>query len=341
MPAPTHPLGDAGPLLRALDPELHRTHAESDDSARLAGLRRAVDVRRADAGRPARHPRRRLLLAGVPTALVATAAVVAVAVSGGGGPVVEPGRPISGVVAVQAGDPTGAAGLLDRIAVAASSRPVLVPRPDQFVYVKSQIAYTRPLQERTFDGPGVLDEVHGREVWLSQDPARREGLIRENGDDVGLVQGAGDPTLYALLAELPTDPEQLLAEMQQRSAGDAGGPAYAAFDQIGELLRESIAPPGVSAALYRAAALIPGVEVVPDAVDAADRHGVGVALVHDGERSEWVFDPTTYAYLGQRSYLVEDTTLGPAGMLTGLSAVLARGVTDEAGDQPDADQLLD
>jgi hypothetical protein len=340
MPATTHLLGDAGPLLRALDPELHRTDAGPDDAARLAGLRRAVDVRRTDAGRPARDPRRRLLLAGVPAALVATAAVVAVAVSGGG-PVTEPGRPITGVVAVQAGSPAGAAELLDRIALAASSQPVVVPRTDQFVYVKSEIAFTRPLQERTFDGPGVLDEVHGREVWLSQDPARRDGLIREDGDDVDLIQGAGDPTLYALLAELPTDPAQLLAEMQRRSAGDAGGTAYAAFDQIGELLRETIAPPGISAALYRAAALIPGVEVVPDAVDAADRHGIGVALVHDGERSEWVFDPTTYAYLGQRSYLVQDTTLGPAGMLTGLSAVLARGVTDGAGDQPDADQLVD
>ena len=338
MPVLPDHLGDAGPLLRAIDPELHRPASQPDDTARLAGLRRAVDVRRAEDGRPSRRPRRRLLLAGVPTGLVAAGAVVAVAVAGGG-PQAGPTHAISGTVAVQAGDPVGAPELLDRIATAASSQPVLVPGPDQYVYVKSQVAYTHQIADKTMDGPGEMEEVHDREVWLSQDPARHDGLIRERGDDVTLHQG-DNPTAYAQLAALPTDPGQLLALMRERSAGESGGPDYAAFDEIGGLIKESIAPPEVNAALYRAAALIPGVEIVPDAVDAAGRHGVGVAAVMEGQRREWIFDPATYAYLGERSYLVQDTTLGPAGMLIGTSAVLARGVTDDAGDTPDADQMV-
>ena len=75
-------------------------------------------------------------------------------------------------------------------------------------------------------------------------------------------------------------------------------------------------------------------------MDAAGRHGVGTALTSAGERHEWIFDATTHGYLGERDHLVQDTDLGPAGMLTGLSAVLERGVTDDVGDQPDADHVL-
>jgi hypothetical protein len=44
-----------------------------------------------------------------------------------------------------------------------------------------------------------------------------------------------------------------------------------AFTTIGDLLREAIAPPRVSAALYGTAALIPGVVVVPNATTTPGR----------------------------------------------------------------------
>jgi len=340
MPTPTDSLGSAGPLLRAADPGRHDPTA---DAERLIALRRAVDIRTRGVRQAPARPRRsrRSVLVGIPAGVVAAGAVVAVVVAGAGHPGTGPDRPISGTVAVQAGDPAGVPGVLDRIATAASSQPVVVPGVHDFVYVKSRIAFTEQVQERTMDGPGRLDAVHDREVWLSQDPDDPEGLIREGGQDIDLHGTADDPTVYAALAQLPTDPVQLLAQIRTQVAGRAGGADYAAFDQIGQLVHESIAPPDVAAALYRAVALIPGVEVVPDAVDAAGRHGVGVALISDGQRYEWIFDPDSYVFLGERDYLVQDTTLGPAGMLTGLSAVLARGVADEPGDEPDADHLVD
>lgn len=54
-----------------------------------------------------------------------------------------------------------------------------------------------------------------------------------------------------------------------------------AFITIGDLLRNTIAPPRVAAALYRAAALIPGVTLIPDATDAIGRPGVAVG--HRGQ----------------------------------------------------------
>jgi hypothetical protein len=188
-----------------------------------------------------------------------------------------------------------------------------------------------------FNSPGedadapVLDEVHGREIWLPSSEGD-EGLIRERGETFGL-QGARPNSRYA---ELPTDPDALLRHIYAETKGQGQGPDDQAFDYIGEALRESILPPELLAALYRAAAKIPGVVLVKDSVDAAGRHGIAVGRTDQhGERREWIFDPATFEYLGERSYLVRDNPeIGAAGMLTGTTAVLQRGVVDRAGDLP-------
>ncbi|MFJ1745457.1 hypothetical protein ACIOJD_04340 [Streptomyces sp. NPDC088116] len=81
--------------------------------------------------------------------------------------------------------------------------------------------------------------------------------------------------------------------------------------QIGDLSFEGLMPPARSAALYRAAAKIPGVVVIPDAVDAAGRHGVAVARANEGERQELIFDKETKQFLGGRIVAVEDLPDGP------------------------------
>src|SRR6185437_5780855 len=109
-----------------------------------------------------------------------------------------------------------------------------------------------------------------------------------------------DPT-YRLLQSLPTDPHTLLNLIYREDSG--GQPANEeAFTTIGDLLRESIAPPAVSAALYRAAALIPGVTVVSDVTDAIGRPGVAVSYSANGNQDEWIFDKTTFSLIGERDY---------------------------------------
>jgi hypothetical protein len=217
----------------------------------------------------------------------------------------------------------------------AASQPAVAVRTNQFVYVKSEIAFAQETIAQSFTGPWKMDRLHQREVWLPQD-LTRTGLIRENNQDTTLHPSPGQPGInnptYQWLASLPTDPAALLKKIYADTLGHGAGPDDEAFDMIGELLRESIMPPEVNAALYRAAAKIPGVVVVPDSVDAAGRHGVGIARVDaTGERDEWIFDKKSLTYLGERDYLVRDTSNGKAGMLVGTTAVLARGVADQTG----------
>lgn len=60
---------------------------------------------------------------------------------------------------------------------------------------------------------------------------------------------------------------------------DEGEKAQAAFTPIGSFLGETVMPPENAAALHKAAAKIPGVTRKEDAVDAAGRHGVGIARI--------------------------------------------------------------
>jgi hypothetical protein len=138
---------------------------------------------------------------------------------------------------------------------------------------------------------------------------------------------------------MPTEPGALLAGVYAKipQSGKTASPAVrnaAVFQELGSLLSEQLLPPKLAAAVYRAAARIPGVTVVPDSVDAAGRHGVAVALVHDGERSEWIFDKKTLTYLGERGYMVKDTETAKKGMITATTAVLQRGVVNRAGELP-------
>ncbi|MDF6021499.1 CU044_5270 family protein [Streptomyces sp. JH34] len=251
--------------------------------------------------------------------------------------------------------PSGAAVLLDRIALAAGRSVERTVTGDQFVYVRT----LESGNEGEFGGPVRMTEPGEREVWMTQKagPVIDEGLIHQDGSYVPLVVGVPDgetpvgypaglnrPT-YAWLASLPTDPDALLRRLTTEITRDQDArdtpaedrdQAQDAFDTIGELLRETVMPPKTAAALYKAAARIPGVTVDPDAVDAAGRHGVGVARDNTsaGWRTAWIFDPATLEYLGDRSYLIRDTSMGKKGALIGVSAVLERAVVDALRERP-------
>ncbi|MFJ2173562.1 CU044_5270 family protein [Streptomyces sp. NPDC087851] len=259
----------------------------------------------------------------------------------------------------QATAPRGAAVLLDRVASAAAKKGEQKVTDDQFVYVKT--LQTR--NDGAFDGPVKLTEPRDREVWMSQKagPVIDVGLIHEDGSyfpitvgvpdgepAVGYPAGLNRPT-YTWLASLPTDPDALLRRLTTEITRDQDArdtpaeerdQAQDTFDAIGELLRETLMPPKTAAALYQAAAKIPGVTVDSDAVDAAGRRGIGVARddTRAGWRTAWIFDPTTLEYLGERSYLIRDTSMGKKGTLINKSAVLERAVVNALRAKPSAEE---
>ncbi|MGW7443980.1 CU044_5270 family protein [Kitasatospora sp. NPDC054795] len=317
---------------------------------REALLRRAAEPQ----GRPAqRAPLRRSarFRIAVPALACALAVAGVVAVDLGGAGTAGHDRTVA------QGGATGtseAVRLLDRIALAAAESEQPTARADQFVYVESKVAYTA---QSAAGSPVTMAPAHTRQVWLSADGSR-PGLLREEGGpdtrlgedgpvllldrpgasprpDVSRGSGPsiGEPT-HAYVASLPTDPDALLRLIGEQTRGGGQDPDQRAFTAIGDLLAETWAPPQVGAALYRAAERIPGVTVVASAVDAAGREGIAVARTAYGQQTQWVFDRTTYAFLGERTVLVETGDAGPAGTVVGTSAVLTKAAVDRAGELP-------
>ncbi|MFF3866921.1 CU044_5270 family protein [Micromonospora sp. NPDC001898] len=289
----------------------------------------------ASPARPSPRPRRLLAWLAPPVAATALAAVLVATIGlPGGDP--ERGTPANQYVKVLQGEAAGVAPLMEQVALVAAAKPAASPVADgKFVYVRSRVAWL-VFPEDGNDGPKeagvnrqVLDEVHDRELWLPQSSG--DALARERGETFTV----NNSTPNSRYANLPTNPDALLRHIYAEVEPQDLPRDVAAFDYIGEALRESLLPPQVNAAFYRAAAKIPGAVLVPESVDAAGRTGVAVGRTDEfGTRTEWIFDRTSFEYLGERSYLVRDTETGKAGMLTATTAVLSRGVVDKAGNRP-------
>jgi hypothetical protein len=280
-----------------------------------------------------RPPRRAILAAAATAVLVIAAAVVAVILSGG------PSRPVF--------DP-GAVRLLAKAADAAARQPAPHVRDGQFMYIETKAAVTSDVLRELGAKPSPLPrhphlKLITSRVWVPVGKSCRPVYKRStsangktavqtySGEKCPGVGSLNDPT-YRLLQSLPTNPHTLLAMIYRVERGHGPGPDQEAFVTIGDLLRNTIAPPKVAAALYRAAALIPGVTLIPNATDAVGRHGVAVGRigpgVDGGVREELIFSRAAWQLLGER------TVIARTGATTGATAIIDRAFVDHYGQIP-------
>ncbi|MEV4629188.1 CU044_5270 family protein [Micromonospora sp. NPDC049523] len=236
---------------------------------------------------------------------------------------------VVGLVAVNLGTPrpdvTGpstttldARTVLELAAAKARETPSVTPRPDQFVYVESVIVlsggYVPPVRKH-------------RQLWMPVD-GTRDGWLDERSEDPG---NQGRPDLHgplltlcpeqgpdclrpAYVPGLPTKTDEMRQYLVANSSGEHPQDQRV-FELFCEIVQGQYLPAPVLAALFEAVATLPGVVVIPDAVDAAGRHGVGVARTTDGLGSALIFDPTTHEYLGSQDVKVVPT--GPATTTAG------------------------
>jgi hypothetical protein len=261
------------------------------------------------AGRRGGIPSRRRLLVGA--AIAAALAVIAIAVG-------------ASVRSGSTTQPALAAGpVLQRLARIAAAQPWAVPGPKQYLYTSS---HSLTGSDTVLPG-GVYCQLvfqQYRQNWIA---ANGEGLFREIDGPAHYLshreaapckaapaQPAGESDTWAApgclsidpipLGRLPRDPARLRARLLTgKIEGGPPGPAEA-FTQVGDLLRETDAPPALRAALYRAAAGLPGVKSLGPVTDKLGRRGIGLAFDSHGTRHELIFSAMTSALLAEQEVLV-------------------------------------
>ncbi|MEU8832764.1 CU044_5270 family protein [Streptomyces sp900116325] len=296
---------------------------------------------------PSRRPARRALLIGVPVTAAALAgafAFTALTNSGGSGTTAATPPPVEApVVRIEPGSNAQLASTVEHIAAAASARKTPEPGPGQYIYIKSKVSYLSVSHTDTDKSKTWVQPLHIREVWNS--PDGKQGWLDEPGYqpkggitlNSAVENHLGAPS-YDYLRTLPTDPDALLKKIYKETKGQGNSPDQQAFTTVGDLLMEQVAPAKLNAALYRAAAKIPGVVVVDHAKDAAGREGIALARLDQqtGDRTEWIFDPKTYTYLGSRAVQVKQAYGVKPGTVTESTAVLERAVVDAQKQRPGA-----
>jgi hypothetical protein len=285
------------------------------------------------------------------------------------------------VVAVPAILPEGHPGSAGPVAASALFRAAHIardlpaeapPGPGQYVYTKTvstqtllyipghglaNFSFTEPLVREAWigsDGSGRTIETSGDVTFPT--PADRVAWEEAGMPDLKAGEASGDETyppgkLYFVDAStLPTGHEELKAVLEKREV--EGGPKgdWETFTIVGDLLRETWAPPRVRAALYEVAANLPGVEWVGHVSDDMGRPGLAVAYTHGGVRDELFFDADTAQLLGSSSILIDPDAVGidvdseapgtivayvgPPGEVVYSAVYLASGVVDSTKQRP-------
>ena len=252
----------------------------------------------------------RLVLAGLGTAAAVGGVAAAALLAPGGTSTGTPGK----------AKLMAASEVLTKASDAAAAEPDLKPKPDQYLYFSSQSRQ---------NGGGI--DV--RKIWLSVDGKhatlldsqmpgfpKGHGWICSNkkGEDMGGKAGdlknpptnchdrpAYDPTI-------PTDPKAAKAWLYKNSMG-GNPPDIQAFITVGDTIREHYIGSKSLAALFKAAAQIPGVTVYRNVRDSAGRVGIAVGQTWRYDRHELIFDPKTFRLIGEQEVCDTVTSFHPAG----------------------------
>jgi hypothetical protein len=226
-------------------------------------------------------------------AVAAAAAAVAVVLPSGA-----PDSPHQDTAATETGAPVDAAvRLLNQAAATARSKPDVVPRPDQFYYLRDG------QWEAWFSVDGTRD---GRISTGTSDPSTVPGCVDGRSrvfDKYDRPTGATEPCTprRRYRDDLPTTADEMLKFLQ---GNDKDRPVNSYGKDVLSMFAQSYLPGPQRAALFEAATKVPGLTVVENV--SSGRPGIGISWPVPAGSAPWaqpevmVFDKDTYEYLGRK-----------------------------------------
>jgi hypothetical protein len=322
------------------------------EPADLAGARRrltaAIAAERAGARARMRRswrprPAKRLVLATSVAAAAAAAAALIVVPGHSPSAPPAPGRPAAGP---PAGVKLAAAQFFRKAASAAGRQRVTVPGPDQFVYTETEGSNgvaSRQWLSAEGNKAGLVENAGQRSFRSSPCTVAQAQLAQKNPPGI-IARTYHCYEQAGYLPSMPADPHKLLAYLVKVGIADApprpGSPQAATpgwfANDLGKcvdyLMQTTYLLPAQRAALFDLMAQTPGFTVVSGARDAIQRTGVAVRWTYEGAPAEIIFNPVSYAYMGDRTWPVPGFHI-PKGAYEG-AALVRMAFVNRAGQLP-------
>jgi hypothetical protein len=187
----------------------------------------------------------------------------------------------------------------------------VIPQANQYVYSETEDP-SGTLYQLWLSTNGNLPALH--RYLASDGQVIAPGVI--SNAPCTVAQSESEPEQLACVPEagylpdLPTEPTALLAYLNQigevdTNSPDANEPGWVDNDLasgIANLMQTCYLLPAQESALFSLMAQTPGFTIVPNMADAIGRVGVGVEWNFEGDSGALIFDPTTYALLGLRTW---------------------------------------
>ena len=256
-----------------------------------------------------------------------------------------------GLLSLGSSAPSAAAAEFHRLsAIAAAAINTGPPAPGQYQFTDS---VSKTEASLNMDSPqttiNIFYDLH-RQIWIGTDGS---GRIAESTSNVSFATATdrmhwlalGSPSLFGAglvtnqsfgpqglsdgptnLWNLPTDTATLASQISSRTI--EGGPpgTQEDFVQIGDLLRETDAPPALRAALFQVASNLPGIRLLGLVTTQTGQAGIGIAMpMPNASLDELIFDPTTSALLGEQVVTNSDDAIP---VISTWTSYLQSGVVD-------------
>lgn len=147
-------------------------------------------------------------------------------------------------------------------------------------------------------------------------------LRGNNGGFYGPPEQSSFPS-REILAAFSRDPSALLSEISRQTDGKGQSKDGESLVFIADLLRTGMVPADLRAALYKAAALIPGVTVTDEQATLDGKKGIAIGRVEtaSNRRQDIIIDTETGLLIGEREVLTEPRGSIPAGTATTWTAI--------------------
>ncbi|MGB3442972.1 MAG: CU044_5270 family protein [Actinophytocola sp.] len=146
-------------------------------------------------------------------------------------------------------------------------------------------------------------------------------FAEEEGREPCAAKGGWQNPTEEFLASLPRDTDALHDRLRTDTDGRGHDPDLEMVVYVADVLRTGLVPADLRAALYRALAMVPSLEITEQVANLDGVQGTAYGISAKGQRHDVIVDPMTGQFIGERQVTEQSFDDIPAGTVTEYTSV--------------------